>query len=275
MRVRDIIVIIVALVVSVTTIEVAYAADAATTAKARWDEGVKAYEERDYARAVEAFEHVASLGEVSADLYYNLAGAYFKLGQQNVSGTLRPFAHGELGRAVLNYHRALRLDPAMEDARYNLDLAVDHTNDTEAVPDSFITRLWHSLRDVTTSNGWTIASIIMLAIALILTVVYLLSERIVLRKMCFFTAIVLYFGFLLTTALGISSYRVVTDDNRAVVICNDTTPVHASPDSASKIIRQPSQGVTLNVVRSHGEWSEIIFADGEKGWIRSAQIVKI
>jgi SH3-like domain-containing protein len=60
-----------------------------------------------------------------------------------------------------------------------------------------------------------------------------------------------------------------------VVICNDTTPVHASPDSASKIIRQPSQGVTIEVLRSHGEWSEILFADGEKGWIRTSQIENI
>ena len=275
MNIIDRLVVIIALIACLTTTNNAYSADATTTAAACWDEGVGAYEARDYAKAVEAFEHIVTLGEASADVYYNLAGAYFKLGQQNISSTLRPFAGGELGRAVLNYHRALRLDPAMEDARYNLDLAVDHTNDTEAVPDSFLTHLWHSLRDMTGTNGWTIASIAMLAIALTLTIVYLLGQRIVLRKVTFFTALVLYIGFMLTTALGISSHMVTVNDTRAVVICNDTTPVHASPDSASKIIRQPSQGVTLEVLRSHGEWSEILFADGEKGWIRTSQIENI
>ena len=60
-----------------------------------------------------------------------------------------------------------------------------------------------------------------------------------------------------------------------MVICNDTTPVHASPDSASKIIRRPSQGVTVEVLRNHDNWCEILFADGEKGWIREANIEKI
>ena len=76
-------------------------------------------------------------------------------------------------------------------------------------------------------------------------------------------------------ALAHYSKRQSEEDDRAVVICNDTTPVHASPESGSKVIRQPSQGVTVRVSRSYGEWSEIIFADGEKGWIRSAKIENI
>ena len=244
-------------------------ADAKTTSKALWEEGIAAYEERDYATAVECFEQIVTLGEASADVYYNLGGAYFKLGQQNISGTLRPFAHGELGHAVLNYYRALRLNPAMEDARYNLDLAIDHTNDTEAVPASLIAKLWCGMRDMTTSNGWTIASLVMLGVMLILVVVYLLSERVVLRKVAFFAAILLCLGFVLATSLGISSRNATNDRSRGVVMCHDVTPVHASPDSASKIIRQPSQGVTVEILRNHGEWSEILFADGEKGWIRT------
>ena len=109
---------IVALVLLLATATISHAADAKTTARAAWDEGIAAYERKEYAKAVEAFESIASLGEVSDDLYYNLANAYFKLGQQ--PDAVRHFADGELGRAVLNYHRALRLNPAMEDARYNL-----------------------------------------------------------------------------------------------------------------------------------------------------------
>lgn len=251
------------------------AADARTTAKAAWQEGIAAYENGDYSRAVEAFEHIVSLGEVSADLYYNLAGAYFKLGQQPSPEAARPFSGGELGRAILNYHRALRLNPALEDARYNLDIARDHTNDTEAVPNSFLTTMWLSLRNAMTSNSWTVLSIAALVVTLVLTLLYLLSERIVLRKVGFFLALVAIVLFVLSTALAISSRNATTHDKRAVVICNDTTPVHASPNSASKIIRRPSQGVTVSPLRDHEEWSEVLFSDGEKGWIRTTYIEKI
>lgn len=247
-----------------------HAADATTTAAAHWQEGITAYENHNYKDAVAAFENIVALGEASAEVYYNLANAYFKLGQQNQSS--RAFASGELGKAILNYHRAIKLNPAMADAHYNLELAVDHTNDTESIPQSFVATLWQGLRSMTTSNGWAVTSIVMLAMALILVMMYLLSANILLRKVGFFVAIVLAVCFVVTTALSISSRHALENDTRAVVVCHDTTPVHASPDSASKIVRQPSQGVTVRISRNHGDWTEVIFADGEIGWIRNSAI---
>lgn len=254
---------------------VAVAADAEVTARACWEQGVDAYESRDYASSIEAFEQVVALGYVSADLYYNLGNAYFKYGQQLVEEGLGEFSGGELGRAVLNYHRALKLNPAMEDAEYNLDLAKDYTNDTESLPESFIAGLWVGLRNIMSINAWTIVSIVMLAVLFVLVIFYLLSDRVAVRKVSFFTALVLFICLILSTSLAVSSRRAMLNDCRAVVVVADITSVHASPDSNSKVIRQPSQGVTVSVGREHGEWCEIVFADGEKGWIRLSQIEKI
>lgn len=251
------------------------AADAKTTAEACWADAIAAYEAKDYNLAVEKFEHIVSLGYASGDLYYNLANSYFKLGEQAAEEGLHKFSGGELGRAVLNYHRALRLNPTLEDARYNLELAVDSTNDTEALPESFIVTIWRSICNKAHSNSWAIASLVMLGLLLALVIFYLLSNSITLRMVSFFGAIVLIIGVVVAISFALYSKHLSEDDNRAVVICSDTTPVHASPESASKVIRQPSQGVTVRVSRSHGDWSEIIFADGEKGWIRSSKIENI
>lgn len=270
-KIIGIIVVAVALVLPTTL----RAADAKTTAEAEWKRGIEAYSGGDYAAAVEAFEHIVALGEASADVYYNLGDAYFKLGQQRTTSSGRAFAEGELGRAILNYHRALVLNPAMEDARYNLDLARDLTNDTTAVPLSFAANIWLALRNMTTTNGWTITSIVALALCLTLTLLYLLSERIAVRKVSFFLAVLLGILFILATVLAISGRSAIESDRRAVVICNDSTPVHASPDSASKVIRRPSQGVTITRLRDHDSWCEVLFADGEKGWIRGSYIEMI
>lgn len=248
------------------------AADAKTTAEACWADGIAAYEAKEYDVAVEKFEHIVTLGYASADLYYNLANSYFKLGELSAEEGLHKFSGGELGRAILNYHRALRLDPTLEDARYNLELAVDNTNDTEALPESFIVTIWRNISNLAHSNSWAIGSLVMLGLMLGLLIFYLLSNNIVFRMVCFFSAIVLVIGVVFSVALALYSKYETEDDSRAVVICTDTTPVHASPESGSKVIRQPSQGVTVRVSRNHGDWSEIVFADGEKGWIRSAKI---
>lgn len=258
--------------VALLAVDTVSAADAKTTADVCWQRAIDAYTERRYADAVADFEQVAALGYHSADLYYNLGNAYFKLGQERLNGIGRSFASGELGRAVLNYRRALRLDPSMTDARYNLELAVDYTNDTQAIPEPLIASLWHSLRDKATSNSWATLSLFGLALALVALLVYLLAERALYRKIAFALCVVLVLLFVLFLSLSLSQRAAMKECTRAVVICNDTTPVHASPDSASKVIRQPSQGVTLTTLRSHEGWSEILFADGEKGWIRTSQI---
>lgn len=259
----------------VTVCSDAVAADAKTTAEALWTEAIAAYEAKEYSSAVDKFEHIAELGYASGDLYYNLANSYFKLGEQAMEEGMAKFSRGELGRAVLNYHRALRLDPALEDARYNLELAVDNTNDTESLPESFIATIWRNISNLAHSNSWAVASLVMFGLLLALVIFYLLSNHVVMRMIGFFGAIILVVGVVLCVALALYSKSVAEDDSRAVIICNDTTPVHASPESGSKVIRQPSQGVTVRVSRNHGEWSEIIFADGEKGWIRSVKIEQI
>jgi hypothetical protein len=247
-----------------------HAADSATVARASWEAGIAAYNNKEYAEAVEAFESIVAQGKASADVYYNLANAYFKLGGQSTSS--RPFAGGELGRAVLNYERALRLDPTLDDARYNLDIAKDYTNDTVAVPEGFIVRLWHSVAGLMTTNGWAILSVVMFGVALVLTIVYLLHRAIVVRKVAFFLSLAVFVVFIFATIFALTERSAAEVDNRAVILTTDTIPVHASPDSGSKIIRQPSQGVTVKVARTQDEWTEVRFADGEKGWVRTHNV---
>jgi tetratricopeptide (TPR) repeat protein len=69
----------------------------------------KQYQDQNYEGAIETYEAIGELGVVDGALYYNLGNAYFKA--------------GHLGRAILNYERALRLMPGDEDTRANLAFA--------------------------------------------------------------------------------------------------------------------------------------------------------
>lgn len=248
-----------------------YAQDSAHEAEAEWQRGIEAYSAKEYATAKEAFERVEAMGYASADLYYNLGNTYLKLGEQHD----KRYAEGELGRAILNYRRALKLDPTMEDARYNLDIVHDYTNDTEPMPHGVMGSMWLAVSGIMSSNGWSVTSIVSLITALVMIMFYLLSSLIALRKVAFFSSIVLIFFFLLSTAFAISQRRAMERSTEAVILCNDICSVHASPDNTSKVIRQPSQGVSVNILRTHGTWSEIEFVDGEKGWILSKSVEQI
>ena len=73
-----------------------------------------AYINKDYAQAIEIYESLLQDGE-SGEIYYNLGNAYFK--------------QDELGRAILNYERALLLQPGNADVSANLDIARAKTID--------------------------------------------------------------------------------------------------------------------------------------------------
>lgn len=76
------------------------------------------YADGVYDDAAARYERVLAGGIENADVRYNLANAYFKAGMT--------------GRAVLNYERALRLDPGHEDARANLEFMSEILADRQA-----------------------------------------------------------------------------------------------------------------------------------------------
>lgn len=58
--------------------------------------------------SIAAYEKLLQGGVESAALYYNLGNAYYRT--------------GKIAASILNYERALKLDPNNKDAKYNLEL---------------------------------------------------------------------------------------------------------------------------------------------------------
>ena len=84
----------------------------AAPTKAEADE---AYQKEKFSEAASLYEEILQTQGESADIYYNLGNAYFKL--KNTA------------KAVLNYERALLLNPGDADIRFNLDMARSKTVD--------------------------------------------------------------------------------------------------------------------------------------------------
>ncbi|HHS50444.1 MAG TPA: tetratricopeptide repeat protein, partial [candidate division Zixibacteria bacterium] len=70
-------------------------------------QGNRAYEEGDFAEAIEAYNSAIAMGGNDSRLFYNLGNAYFRAGL--------------IGEAVLAYERALYLAPRDKDIQHNLD----------------------------------------------------------------------------------------------------------------------------------------------------------
>src|SRR2546429_3327678 len=74
----------------------------------------------NFKAAIADYQAVVGSGDWSANLFYDLGNAYFR--------------HGDFGRAILNYDRALRLDQHHPEADANLRIAHDQAHSLELAP---------------------------------------------------------------------------------------------------------------------------------------------
>jgi hypothetical protein len=116
--------------------------------------------------------------------------------------------------------------------------------------------------------------LVALAIALALGLLFVLAQRLPLRKVGFYGMLVAALLFFATTWFAAVERRVILDREQAVVMTS-TASVKSSPDRSASDLFVLHEGTTLRVVGTLDDWSEVVIADGKKGWLESARIEQI
>lgn len=234
---------------------------APTTAEELWASAGAAYSAEDYASAIASYSIIEDKGLSSAALYYNIANAYFKSEQ--------------IAKAILYYNRALRLDPSDEDIRHNLEYAEQQTRDSiERIPEFFLTEWMRSLRQTMGGDVWTILSLVALALMLAMALVYLLAQRLSLRKAGFYMMAVFALLFVLATAFAWSARSEMVGERDAIIM-SSSVAVKSSPDRSSTELFVLHEGTKVRTGESVDGWVEIRISDGRKGWIETSRMERI
>ena len=227
-----------------------------------WNSANQAYMDGRWSDAVTEYELISGMGLESAALYCNTGDAYFK--------------DGNVPMAILYYERALKLDPAYEDARYNLQLLNSTIQDRiDPVPD-FILKVW--AKDVCylmNSDSWAVCFLVLLASTLALALLFILGATPAGRRTGFFVGIVTLL--LAIASLSFSLWQkndyVSADD---AIVMRPVTSVKSSPSSeASTDLFILHEGTKVTILDVVGNWSNIELADGRQGWMLSRDIETI
>ncbi len=226
-----------------------------------WQTANTAYNAGNYAQAEECYTRIVEQGLHSAALYYNLANAHFK--------------QDELGKALLYYNRALRLRPNDEDIRHNLEYAEQSTKDSiEEIPEFFLKTWIKSLRGALSCTAWSILSLVMLATALAFGLIYMLAQRLSLRKTGFYLMSVSALLFVIATAFAWSERNMLTKRSEAIIM-NSAVSIKSSPDRSATELFVLHEGTKVTIGEAIDGWAEVRIADGRKGWIEEERIERI
>lgn len=222
-----------------------------------WEEGVAAYSDTRYQDALAAWEAILATAVASPELYNNIGDAWFKL--------------ANYPKAILNYERALRLDPSFSDARYNLEFAQGFTQDRiEAVPEFILESVGKKMCYTLGSDTWAVLFLVFLALTLAAVLVFLLSSTTGRRRAGFYCGIV--FLFLSLLCLDFSTWQKRDYSKRdSAIVMTPVSSVKSSP-SSGKDLFIIHEGTKVKILDNVGDWLNISLSDGRQGWIESGAI---
>lgn len=215
-----------------------------------------AYKDGHYQQASSFYEDILKAGWESGPVYYNLADSYFR--------------QGALGKAILDYERARRLQPRDSDIEANYHYALSLIKNspqlsTESPWQKFLARILQS---------FSISELIILLLVLgfILAVTHLWGvffQWPKQRKQV--SCAVLMLGLLLIF-LGVMT-KVNGQRNSAIVLKDSAC--RFEPREEATTYFESYEGNKVRIVKNWGEWVKIERPDGKIGWMRRENLEKI
>jgi hypothetical protein len=156
-----------------------------------------------------------------------------------------------------------------------LEYAEQMTKDSiEKIPEFVLTTWVRAIRGAFSSTAWTVVSLIMLTLSLSMALVFLLSQRMVWRKMGFYVMTLAGVLFVVTTLFAIGESRDIVNSREAIIM-NSVVSIKSSPDRAATELFVLHEGTKVFVGEALGGWAEVRISDGRKGWIEESRIEKI
>ena len=209
----------------------------------------------DFSAAINDYEELVRSGQDTPNLFYNLGNAYFR--------------KKDFGRAILNYERALALEPHHPEAQANLRIARDEARALELVP----TRI-ERLFVFATPNEYALAAAIAFWICAFCVAALVLSQR-RRRALIAFSilslsifAIAIFGGWQLSHGRNGEGWAIVTAENADARL--------ATADNANRVLTLPA-GSEIQILSQRGDWMYAALPNNLRGWMpsRSAEHVRL
>jgi tetratricopeptide (TPR) repeat protein len=222
----------------------------------------RSYTEGRFDEAIKRYEALVSAGVVHEDLYYNLGNAYFRAGR--------------MGPAIFNYERALRIDPSLSDARFNMDVA------REVVAERVVDRLKGAEREPWWVRLATFFSVSQLTIGLIALDVLFFALLIAVRFLAtgfLRTALIATSAFAVVALLGtfllLRGHIYVLEEVQQGVVVADQVVIREGSDARSAEKGKLHPGVRVSLRGRDAGWLRIRLANGMEGWVPESAIGKL
>jgi tetratricopeptide (TPR) repeat protein len=219
------------------------------------------YMSGDYEMAIQEYQAVIDSGYESAELYYNLGNSYYK--------------SNKFTMALVNYERASLLDPEDPEIQHNLEMARQLAVDKiEKLPE-FLPKTWYrQFIGLLKSDQWAFISMLAFPLSLLLFLAYFFVRRIGIRKTAFWLAVLIMLVSVSAFIFSFNQKELVYDNSYAIIITPSVT-IKSSPDESGTELFQLHEGTKVEIIDQLGEWKEIKLSDGNVGWLKISDLIRL
>ncbi len=243
------------LALGLTILALATAGKTAPAQSADLQKAQQEYSAGNFREAIQLYQGALESGERSAALFYNLGNAWFR--------------DGNLGRAILNYERALTLKPDHPEAAANLHLTRDKARALELQ-----SLWWNEFTDHLTSRQYAIIAGVSLWVAAFCFFGWLFAQR---RSTPLL--LVALVGLLVSLGSATALYGLEIGPHGrtfAIVVAPKVEARVATADNAPSVLVLPP-GTGIKILSKRGDWIYAALPNNLRGWIpaESAERVRL
>ena len=221
------------------------------------------YENGRFAESAQLYEQLVAQEMSSSAIHYNLGNAYYQ--------------QGDLGKAILNYNRALALDPRDADIKANLALARAQATDQfgiEAKDDIYSIYTTAVSNNLTLNQTAVLALIFWFVFAIAVIAVRQMEASKLRNYLKVGTAVVGIFFFIATFSLGSRLYEQVNTET-AVIVAPEVN-ITSGPGEQYATQFALHSGAEVELLGERGNWAKLALPGGETtGWLPAEAIEAI
>jgi len=216
------------------------------------------YNEGKFAEALDRYNVILNTNKHSAELYFNVANAHYKL--------------NNIAPSVFYYEKALALKPKDKDIQNNLAFANNMRIDAiDNLPEVGLSRFIKKITNSLSFNTWAKLSVALVIVFVGLYLLYYFTYGTVKKRFYFVTSILSILFACIALTFTFYNYNLVKNNNPAIVFAQESQ-VKSEPNLRSDEAFTIHEGTKVQVLDTLNNWKKIKLSDGKTGWIAKDDI---
>lgn len=216
------------------------------------------YNEGKYAEAIDNYQMILDSEKHSADLYFNLANAHYKL--------------NNIAPSIYYYEKALLLNPDDSDIKNNIAFAKNMTIDAiVVVPDAGFSKLLNTTTHKMSFDQWAKTSVAFVFCFVALFLFYYFAYSTLNKRLSFIGSIAALILVFITLAFAFHKFNLDKQDNPAIIFAQESK-IKSDPNNRSEELFRLHEGTKVQILEAYEDWKKIELSDGKVGWVLSDEI---